>query len=139
MLSNTRRSHFIEYSILRDAKPEGPAIGKLDGREFSEFVLDEFGQLFAYSGVAPRLSNGQFDDAALKDGEFIVPPGLIYEYRGREKSGERHRQDQRRQSPLCVFRRNGMRGGAWFLTAAAQRVISRRAVRPRRSAWRSAG
>jgi hypothetical protein len=83
MLANTRRTQFIEYSILQNAKPAGPAIGRLDGNEFSEFVSDEFGRIFVYSGVAPRLGNGEFDDAALKDGEFIVPPGLIYRYRGK--------------------------------------------------------
>ncbi len=85
MLANTRRAQFIEYSILQNAKPAGPTIGKLDGNEFSEFVSDEFGRIFVYSGVAPRLSNGRFDDAALKDGEFIVPPGLIYRYRGKAR------------------------------------------------------
>lgn len=75
-------AHILEYSVLHNTTPEGPVIGRLDGRDISEFVLDEFGRRFAYSGVAPRLSNGQFDDAALKDGEFIVPPGLIYKYRG---------------------------------------------------------
>jgi hypothetical protein len=82
MLSSTRRAQFIEYSILYNARPAGPTIGKLDGNAFSEFVADEFGRIFVYRGVAPRLSNGQFDDAALNDGEFIVPPGLIYRYRG---------------------------------------------------------
>lgn len=85
MPANTRRAQFLEYSILHNAKPAGPTIGKLDGKAFSEFVADEFGRLFVYSGVAPRLSNGQFDDAALKDGEFIVPPGLIYKYRGKAR------------------------------------------------------
>lgn len=76
-------AHVLEYAVLYNTTPEGPVIGRLDGCEFSEFVLDEFGRRFAYSGVAPRLSNGQFDDEALKDGEFIVPPGLIYKYRGK--------------------------------------------------------
>lgn len=85
----TRHSpHILEYAVLYNTTPEGPVIGRLDDCEFSEFVLDEFGRRFAYSGVAPRLSTGQFDDAALQDGEFIVPPGLIYKYRG--KADKRH-------------------------------------------------
>ncbi len=83
MLSSTRRAQILEYSMLHNTTPQGPAIGQLDGHEFSEFILDEFGRLFVFCGVAPRLSSGQFDDAALKDGEFIVPPGLIYKYRGK--------------------------------------------------------
>ncbi len=89
MLSSTHRSRPIEYSILHNTKFQGPVIGRLDGREFSEFVLDEYGRLFAYSGIAPRRSNGQFDDAALKDGEFIVLPGLIYKYRGKAEKRRR--------------------------------------------------
>lgn len=89
MLAASRSAHQLEYSILHNTRPEGPAIGRLDGMEFSEFVLDEFGRIFAYSGVAPRLSNGRFDDAALKSGEFIVPPGLIYKYRGKAEKRSR--------------------------------------------------
>ncbi len=85
MTADTRRAQFIEYSILHHAKPAGPTIGRLNGNAFSEFVYDEFGRIFVYRGVAPRLRNGQFDDAALKDGEFIVPPGLIYKYRGKAR------------------------------------------------------
>lgn len=88
MNMSRRSTHILEYAILHNTTPDGPVIGRLDEREFSEFVLDEFGRRFAFSGVAPRLSNGQYDDAALQDGEFIVPPGLIYKYRGKtDKSG----------------------------------------------------
>jgi len=85
MLASTRRARDLEYSILPNTEPEGPVIGRLDGRDFSEFVRDEFGRLFVYSGVAPRRSDGQFDQDALQTGEFIVPPGLIYRYRGKAR------------------------------------------------------
>jgi hypothetical protein len=85
MFANVRRAQIIDYSILHHTSPRGPVIGLLDGCEFSAFVQDEFGRLFAYCGVAPRLSNGAFDDAALKEGEFIVLPGLIYSYCGNSK------------------------------------------------------
>lgn len=85
MLASTRRARVLEYSVLHDAKSAGPVIGKLDGQEFSEFVADEFGRLFVFSGVAPRLRDGRFDGEALKPGEFIVPPGLIYKYRGKAR------------------------------------------------------
>lgn len=83
MLASQRRAQLLEYCILPNTEFQGPVIGRLDGRDFSEFVRDEFGRLFAYSGVAPRRSDGQFDQDALKPGEFIVPPGLIYRYRGK--------------------------------------------------------
>ena len=89
MLSHIRRTQSLEYSILHVTTPEGPAIGRLDGKEFSEFVQDEYGRIFAYVGVAPRLSSGRFDEAALKDGEFTVMPGLIYKYRGKAEKWRR--------------------------------------------------
>lgn len=85
MLASTRRARDLDYSILLNTEPEGPVIGRLDGRDFSEFVRDEYGRLFVYSGVAPRRIDGQFDQDALKTGEFIVPPGLIYRYRGKAR------------------------------------------------------
>lgn len=85
MLASTRRAQDLEYSILHNTEPAGPIIGRLGGRDFSEFVRDEFGRLFVYSGVAPRRSDGQFDQDALKAGEFIVLPGLIYLYRGKAR------------------------------------------------------
>jgi hypothetical protein len=85
MLANTHRAQVLEYSILHNTKPMGPPIGKLAGNDFSEIICDEFDRLFVFSGVAPRRSNGQFDEDALKKGEFIVPPGLIYKYRGKAR------------------------------------------------------
>ncbi len=83
MLASTRSMRPLEYSILHNARPAGSVIGKLAGKEISEYVYDEFGRLFVYSGVAPRRLNGQFDDDALKQGEFIVLPGLIYKHSGK--------------------------------------------------------
>lgn len=80
MLPSTRRAQIIDYSLLHDATPEGQVIGRFGGRDFSEFVRDGFGRLLVYSGVAPRCGDGQFDGYALKEGEFIMLPGLIYRY-----------------------------------------------------------
>jgi hypothetical protein len=41
-------------------------------------IVDDFGRRFVYAGIAPRRWNGQYDVDALKAGEFIVEPGLIY-------------------------------------------------------------
>ena len=79
-----RRANVLDYSILHNVTPEGQAIGRFGDREFSEFVRDEFGHLLVYCGVAPCRRDGPFYWDALKDGEFIIPPGLIYRYRGRE-------------------------------------------------------
>jgi hypothetical protein len=87
MLASPRRAQLLDYCMLHNTEFQGPVIGRLDGSDFSEFVRDEFGRLFVYSGVAPRRSDGQFDQDALKTGEFIVPPGLIYRYRGKARQG----------------------------------------------------
>ncbi len=80
MLASTRRRRPLEYSILHNPRSAGAVIGKLAGKEISEYVYDEFGRLFVYSGVAPRRRDGAFDDDALGTGEFIVQPGLVYSY-----------------------------------------------------------
>lgn len=68
----------IEFCILHNVKPIGRRIGFYADREISESVIDELGRRFDYAGVAIRKPNGQLDGDALKTGEFIVRPGLIY-------------------------------------------------------------
>ena len=82
----TARKRSIEFLMLNDPKPEGPPIGNFADKEFAEFVRDAFGRLFVYSGVAPRRSDGRFDDAALGPGEFIMLPGLIYRHKDKSTS-----------------------------------------------------
>lgn len=77
-LAATYRPRAVEFSIVHGAKPAGPSIGKFAGRDIPEAVEDDFGHLLTYAGVAPRLYNGKYDVDALKPGEFIVQPGLIY-------------------------------------------------------------
>jgi hypothetical protein len=67
-----------EYHMIVDPRPAGPAIGVYAERPFSASVADSFGRRFAYAGVAPRRSNGQYDLGALRAGEFIMEPGLLY-------------------------------------------------------------
>ncbi len=50
----------IDYSMIYDAKPAGPAIGIFSGREIFESIVDGFGRLYVYTGVAPRRLNGAF-------------------------------------------------------------------------------
>ena len=82
MLPSVRRVRPVDYSIMQDPRPAGPPIGRYAEKDFSEFVRDAFGRLFVFSGIAPRRENGAFDDDALRPGEFIVLPGLIYRYSG---------------------------------------------------------
>jgi hypothetical protein len=40
--------------------------------------VDELGHSYTYAGVAPRLRSGAYNVEALRPGEWIVEPGLIY-------------------------------------------------------------
>jgi hypothetical protein len=68
----------VEFFILHDAKADGPCLGRYGDKEIPASVIDGFGRRYTYVGVAPRKSNGRFDVDALQDGEFILPPGLVY-------------------------------------------------------------
>ncbi|HUL07917.1 MAG TPA: hypothetical protein VLV76_16475 [Candidatus Acidoferrum sp.] len=68
----------VGYSLLIDPRPDGSIVGYYAGRAIAEAVVDHFGRRFTYAGVAPRLRNGGYDVDALRPGEWIVEPGLIY-------------------------------------------------------------
>lgn len=72
------RPREVEFSIVHGAKPTGRTIGQFAGQKISETVCDDFGHLLIFAGVAPRRLDGEFDLDALRPGEFIVKPGLIY-------------------------------------------------------------
>lgn len=67
-----------EYFVLANLQPVGPVIGHLAGQPIAETVIDGHGSRYRYVGVAPRDPDGRFDVEALKPGEWIVKPGLVY-------------------------------------------------------------
>ncbi|OCP00500.1 MULTISPECIES: hypothetical protein [unclassified Ensifer] len=67
-----------EYFVLADIQQEGAVIGFLAGQPIREMVIDHDGLRYRFVGVAPRLPSGGFDVLALRPGEWIVQPGLIY-------------------------------------------------------------
>lgn len=67
-----------EYFVLADVRFEGAVIGYLAGRPIREAVTDGDGLRYRFVGVAPRLPGGGFDVLALRSGEWIVQPGLVY-------------------------------------------------------------
>ena len=77
-LATTVRGRPIEYFILHDATPAGPAIGTYAGEAIPSQVVDAWRRRYAYAGVAPRRLDGSFDGEALQPGEFILRPGLVY-------------------------------------------------------------
>jgi hypothetical protein len=70
----------VEYSILHHVRATGPTMGYYSDHPIAASIVDEHGRRFVYAGIAPRRWNGQYDVDALKTGEFIVEPGLVYRY-----------------------------------------------------------
>jgi len=75
---STGRTPPTEYFILANLRNRGPIIGRLADHPISETVVDDRGSSYRYVGVAPRNPNGRYDVEALRPGEWIVQPGLIY-------------------------------------------------------------
>ncbi|KQX57196.1 MULTISPECIES: hypothetical protein [Ensifer] len=67
-----------EYFMLVDVAFEGDVIGSLGSCPIRESVRDGEGLVYRFVGVAPRLVSGGFDVLALRTGEWIVKPGLVY-------------------------------------------------------------
>ena len=78
LTSKANRRLPTEYFVLADVAFEGAVIGYLAGRPIREAVSDRDGLRYRFVGVAPRLPGGGFDVLALRSGEWIVLPGLVY-------------------------------------------------------------
>lgn len=68
----------VEYFILANLRFEGAVVAFIDGQPIRQIAIDENGTRYHYAGIAPRDSEGRFDVACLRTGEWIVQPGLIY-------------------------------------------------------------
>ncbi|CDX61310.1 hypothetical protein [Mesorhizobium sp. M2C.T.Ca.TU.002.02.1.1] len=67
-----------EYFILANLKNDGAVIGRLADHLIRETVVDGHGSSYRYVGVATRGPDGRYDVEALRPGEWIVQPGLVY-------------------------------------------------------------
>lgn len=67
-----------EYFVLADLREQGAIIGQLAGHPIADTVVDARGLRYHFVGVAPRDRTGRFDVEALRAGEWIVQPGLVY-------------------------------------------------------------
>lgn len=67
-----------EFFILWRVHPEGRVVGHLGELPIPEEVIGEDGQHYVFEGVAARRPSGRFDVRALRPGEWIVQPGLVY-------------------------------------------------------------
>src|SRR4029077_1606607 len=61
-----------------EPRPAGATIGLYRGLPIAERVVDRFNRRFTYVGVIGRRRDGQYDVDALKPGQFVVEPGLVY-------------------------------------------------------------
>lgn len=68
----------VEYFVLANLKNKGAVIGRLADHPISEALVDGQGSSYRYVGVAPRGIDGRYDVEALRPGEWIVQPGLVY-------------------------------------------------------------
>ena len=68
----------IEYFVLSETTMEGPTLGRFAGQPVFEWIRDQWGRRYRFSGVAPRLATGAFNLKLLQQGEWIVEPGLLY-------------------------------------------------------------
>jgi hypothetical protein len=72
------RNQPVDYYMLQEPRGEGPSVGSFAGQAISERMTDYLGDRYRFVGIAPRLSNGRYDTGALRPGEWLVEPGLIY-------------------------------------------------------------
>ena len=66
------------YSIMVEPRPVGATIGLYRGLPIAERVVDLFNRRYTFVGVIGRRRDGQYDVDALKPGQFVVEPGLVY-------------------------------------------------------------
>jgi hypothetical protein len=67
-----------EYFVLANLREKGKIIGRLADHPIADIVVDASGLQYRFVGVAPRDRSGRFDVEALRTGEWIVQPGLVY-------------------------------------------------------------
>jgi hypothetical protein len=79
MIATTKQQRFPESCYLLDgATDAGPVIGVYRDTPIVETVTDQRGRRFTYDGIAPRRRNGELDLQALRPGEWVLRPGLVY-------------------------------------------------------------
>jgi len=67
-----------EYFVLANVRHQGAVIGQVGDLLIHEIVTDGSGRHYRFAGVAPRHLDGRLDVEALRPGEWIVLPGLVY-------------------------------------------------------------
>jgi len=76
------------YSIMVEPRRAGATIGLYRGLPIAERVVDQFDRRFTFAGIIGRRRDGQYDVNALKPGQFVVEPGLVYDLETAEGGGK---------------------------------------------------
>jgi hypothetical protein len=89
MSKSAAQTRPLEYFMLQEPQGEGPVVGYFAGQTISEHMTDYLGQRYRFAGLAPLRRDGRYDVDALRPGEWLVEPGLIYvsEPSGRPRRG----------------------------------------------------
>lgn len=67
-----------EFFVLRNVVPAGLVIGHRAGQDIYGSIVDEWDRRYSFVGIANFRREGGYDCDALRTGEFILPPGLVY-------------------------------------------------------------
>lgn len=78
MSKASNRNRPVDYFMLQEPKGEGLLVGHFAGAPIPERMTDCFGLRYRFAGIASRLTDGRYDLDALRPGEWLVEPGLIY-------------------------------------------------------------
>lgn len=68
----------LEYYLLHGVRPDGPTVGHYSGKPVADVVIDAYERRYVFTGLAPRRNDGRYDLGKLRDGEFLLEPGLVY-------------------------------------------------------------
>ncbi len=88
-----------EYFVLANLRERGAVIGRLADHPIVDTVVDASGLRYHFVGVAPRDRSGRFDVEALRTGEWIVQPGLVYAADGKTPSSKPPRRGRGQHRP----------------------------------------
>lgn len=87
----------FEYFLLGNVQFSGAVVAQIGERPIRETVIDAGGRQYRFVGLARRDDDGRLDVEALRPGEWIVEPNLVY------AANEKPEQ----QSLLTAFRHRG--------------------------------
>ena len=68
----------VDSYRLAGTQADGPLLGYCAGQPIWEAIVDGLGRRYVFAGVAASRRDGRVDLSALRQGEWLLEPGLIY-------------------------------------------------------------